>query len=158
MSTAQSIDKKPTKPDDQVDRKDVEDTNFKPKSLKFITVMIGMYMSVFLVALVRPEAPSLPLTPPFHHIPNPRNNLLTPPGPHNPRRRHPRPNKHFLLHQRHRVVRLRLPLNRSLLQSDLRAHLPTLLHQVHLPLLHSTLRSRQRCLRRCSVFCGVHCG
>lgn len=142
MSTAQSIDEKPTKPDDQVDRKDVEDTNFNPKSLKFITVMIGMYMSVFLVALVRSENPSFPLTPLFHHTPNSWYTLLTPPGPHNPRRRHTRPDKHFLLHQRHRVVRFRLPLNRSLLQPDLRPHLPTLLYELGLPDFHTHIRDR----------------
>lgn len=45
------------------DRKDVVET-FNPRSPKFITVMLGMYMSVFLVALVvntafpNPQAPS----------------------------------------------------------------------------------------------------
>lgn len=54
MSTTNSIDEKLSKADKQVDDKQDGDTNFNPKSLNFITVMIGMYMSVFLVALVRP--------------------------------------------------------------------------------------------------------
>ena len=52
MSTTNSIDEKPGKADDQVDHKQEVDTDFNPKSLKFLTVMIGMYMSIFLVALV----------------------------------------------------------------------------------------------------------
>jgi hypothetical protein len=52
MSTT-SIDEKPSKADTQTDLKHGGDTDFNPKSLKFLTVMIGMYMSIFLVALVR---------------------------------------------------------------------------------------------------------
>ncbi|KAJ4373442.1 hypothetical protein N0V86_007580 [Didymella sp. IMI 355093] len=52
MSTT-SIDEKPNKEDIQTDLKHGGDTDFNPKSLKFLTVMIGMYMSIFLVALDR---------------------------------------------------------------------------------------------------------
>lgn len=55
MSATKSIDEKPGKTDDLIDHKQNGDVDFKPKSLKFLTVMIGMYMSVFLVALVRPQ-------------------------------------------------------------------------------------------------------
>lgn len=57
MSTTNSIDEKLGKADDQVDHKQEVDAEFNPKSLKFLTVMIGMYMSIFLVALVRPFQP-----------------------------------------------------------------------------------------------------
>lgn len=53
MSTANSIEEKPSKVDDQIDHKHDGDIEFNPRSLKFLTVMIGMYMSIFLVALVR---------------------------------------------------------------------------------------------------------
>ncbi|KAJ4404199.1 hypothetical protein N0V91_006102 [Didymella pomorum] len=53
MSTTNSIDEKLGKADDQVDHKQEVDAEFNPKSLKFLTVMIGMYMSIFLVALDR---------------------------------------------------------------------------------------------------------
>jgi hypothetical protein len=55
MSSTKSIDETPTKAPNEVrdnNNKDVDDNKFNPRSLKFITIMIGMYMSVFLVALV----------------------------------------------------------------------------------------------------------
>ena len=56
MSSTHSIDKanpsKPTK-EPQDDHNKIDDKTFNPKSLKFLTVMISMYMSVFLVALDR---------------------------------------------------------------------------------------------------------
>ena len=59
---------KPTSPapDNQVlSRNDADESTFNPKSLKFITIMIGMYMSVFLVALVH-----RPFFTPPHQAPN----------------------------------------------------------------------------------------
>jgi hypothetical protein len=55
MSSARSIDDANSKPfnDMQEKSKDVDEKTFNPWSPKFLTVMIGMYMSVFLVALVR---------------------------------------------------------------------------------------------------------
>lgn len=53
MSATDSIDEKTSKADDQIDHKHDRDAEFNPKSFKFITVMIGMYMSIFLIALVR---------------------------------------------------------------------------------------------------------
>lgn len=35
-----------------VDEYDEAETNYKPKSLKFWTIIIGVYLSIFLVALV----------------------------------------------------------------------------------------------------------
>lgn len=52
MSTTNSIDEKPSKVDNQIDYKHNGDNEFNPGSLRFLTVMIGMYMSIFLVALV----------------------------------------------------------------------------------------------------------
>ena len=43
-----------------VQQKTADEEPFNPRSLKFITVMLGMYMSVFLVALVRPHPEHLP--------------------------------------------------------------------------------------------------
>jgi hypothetical protein len=65
MSSATSITSTsppspPTEKDDQ--RKVSEEEPFNPRSLKFITVMLGMYMSVFLVALVRSRWHSLQKT------------------------------------------------------------------------------------------------
>ncbi|KAF2629269.1 putative aflatoxin efflux pump [Macroventuria anomochaeta] len=71
MSSTRAIDEAPTKPDDQsLEHKDVNDSNFNPRSLKFITVMIGMYMSIFLVALDRTIiAVAIPaMTNDFHSI------------------------------------------------------------------------------------------
>ncbi|KAH6622456.1 major facilitator superfamily transporter [Boeremia exigua] len=51
MSTTNSVDEKPGKTDGQIDYDG--DVEFNPRSLKFLTVMIGMYMSIFLVALDR---------------------------------------------------------------------------------------------------------
>lgn len=56
MSSTHSIDEANTSKvakEPQDDHKDVDDKTFNPRSLKFLTVMIGMYMSVFLVALDR---------------------------------------------------------------------------------------------------------
>jgi hypothetical protein len=55
MSTPNSDNEKPSKASDQIDRNHDGDVEFKPRSPKFLTIMIGMYMSVFLVALVRPQ-------------------------------------------------------------------------------------------------------
>ena len=40
------------RPLDELDEYADAEKNFQPKSLKFWTIMIGMYMSIFLVALV----------------------------------------------------------------------------------------------------------
>ncbi|KAJ4332357.1 hypothetical protein N0V87_008465 [Didymella glomerata] len=53
MSTPNSDNEKPSKASDQIDRNHDGDVEFKPRSPKFLTIMIGMYMSVFLVALDR---------------------------------------------------------------------------------------------------------
>ena len=42
-----------------VQQKLADEEPFNPRSLKLITVMLGMYMSVFLVALVRPSPRTL---------------------------------------------------------------------------------------------------
>lgn len=57
MSSTKSIDEAPTKPTNEVQEQKSKDADadaetFNPRSLKFITIMISMYMSVFLVALV----------------------------------------------------------------------------------------------------------
>lgn len=46
-STAESA-----RPLDEFDEYEDAEKNFQPKSLKFWTIMIGMYLSIFLVALV----------------------------------------------------------------------------------------------------------
>ena len=38
--------------DEKVNEYEDAENNFQPKSLKFWTIMIGMYLSIFLVALV----------------------------------------------------------------------------------------------------------
>ena len=70
MSSTKSINETPIKLPNEVqvnNHKDVDDNKFNPRSLKFITIMIGMYMSVFLVALVCLSLP-LPLLFPCHSI------------------------------------------------------------------------------------------
>ncbi|KAJ4986520.1 major facilitator superfamily transporter [Stagonosporopsis vannaccii] len=71
MSSSHSTSTAPSKPDGQtLSQKDVDASNFNPRSLKFITVMLGMYMSVFLVALDRTIiAVAIPaMTNAFHSI------------------------------------------------------------------------------------------
>jgi hypothetical protein len=45
-------DVKPVQADEKVDEYEDAEKNFQPKSMKFWTIMIGMYLSIFLVALV----------------------------------------------------------------------------------------------------------
>lgn len=53
MSSSRSTETASSKPNDQKpSHKDIDEGSFNPRSPKFITVMLGMYMSVFLVALV----------------------------------------------------------------------------------------------------------
>ncbi|KAJ8115453.1 hypothetical protein OPT61_g2905 [Boeremia exigua] len=71
MSVSRSSDSAPAKPDDpQLEQKNSDEINFNPKSLNFITAMLGMYMSVFLVALDRTIiAVAIPaMTDTFHSI------------------------------------------------------------------------------------------
>jgi hypothetical protein len=53
---SQSLDKgtevKPIEADEKVNEYEDAEKNFQPKSLKFWMIMIGMYLSLFLVALV----------------------------------------------------------------------------------------------------------
>lgn len=69
MSSRNSTsDPSPKSPAPGPDQNHVDEKAFDPRSAKFIAVMIGMYMSVFLVALVDPTFHHLhlsrPLTPP----------------------------------------------------------------------------------------------
>ena len=72
----------PVQPVDTVDEYEDAERNFQPKSLKFWTIIIGMYLSIFLVALVsfalqlhsqmsslHPRRIELLLQPPFHALP-----------------------------------------------------------------------------------------
>ncbi|KAF9691460.1 hypothetical protein EKO04_010848 [Ascochyta lentis] len=73
MSSTKSIDEAPVKPTNDLhdrDHKDADETTFNPRSLKFITIMLGMYMSVCLVALDRTIiAVAIPaMTNEFHSI------------------------------------------------------------------------------------------
>lgn len=73
MSSTHSIDEANTSKvgkEPQDDHKDVDDKTFNPRSLQFLTVMTGMYMSVFLVALDRTiVAVAVPaMTNDFHSI------------------------------------------------------------------------------------------
>lgn len=51
--------------------KDGVSESFNPRSIKFMTIMMGMYMSVFLVALVRSPPPPILPNPCKPHPPNP---------------------------------------------------------------------------------------
>lgn len=42
----------PARPVDPVDEYEDAEKSFQPKSFKFWTIMVGMYLSIFLVALV----------------------------------------------------------------------------------------------------------
>lgn len=51
-STASVSPAERTQPGETVDEYEDAENNFQPKSLKFWTIMIGVYLSIFLVALV----------------------------------------------------------------------------------------------------------
>ena len=51
-STASVHSAKDVSPAESVDEYEDAEKNFQPKSLKFWTIIIGMYLSIFLVALV----------------------------------------------------------------------------------------------------------
>jgi hypothetical protein len=51
LSSVKGDDVKPVQPDNTNEYEDAE-KNYNPKSFKFWTIMMGMYLSLFLVALV----------------------------------------------------------------------------------------------------------
>ena len=52
QSANQASAAEPAHPVDKFDEYEDAEKNFQPKSLKFWTIIIGMYLSIFLVALV----------------------------------------------------------------------------------------------------------
>src|SRR4051812_34193134 len=112
-----------TEPEDEYE--DAE-RNFQPKSLKFWTILIGMYLAMFLVALVSAFTSltghqAYNLGPDYHR--------------HASRSHHQR----VQLHRRHWMVRQRVHADQRLLHPRLWPHLQALLDQMGLSHLHPHL-------------------
>ena len=68
-STDKPVADEPTKTAENLNDYDEAEENYQPKSLKFWAIMIGMYLSIFLVALV--SIPSYDLQLMYFHANNP---------------------------------------------------------------------------------------
>lgn len=122
-STASMPPAERAQPAESIDEYEDAEKNFQPKSLKFWTIIIGMYLSIFLVALVN----KFRRTTPDLHV-----ELNSSVGSNNYCNGHSTHHRRIQLYSGHRLVWQRLHVNCRLFFPHFWPHLSALLDKMGL--------------------------
>ena len=144
-STKHEQPAKPAEPLEKVDEYEDAEKNYQPRSLKFWTIISGVYLSIFLVALVI-DISQLWIT----------IQADSKVGPNHHCNSHSKYNRRFRFHPRYRLVWQRLHADLRMLQSHHRPNISALLNKMGILRLNRPFRSGLCTVRCRSQFDRLH--